>query len=149
MDVFTAACGYPGFGPQDPVLCPGVPGPDYDFGMAPTFVPGKGGDDRVVVGRKSGHVYSLSVVNGRVVWTTSVGPGGITGGLSWGIAVDESSVYFTVINGNYKTWTLQPAGLTINRSAYGAVSLATGAILWQTAVPMNGVSLGPPTVVGM
>ncbi|KAK0640710.1 hypothetical protein B0T16DRAFT_393125 [Cercophora newfieldiana] len=31
VDIFTAACGYPGFGPQDPVLCPGVPGPDYDF----------------------------------------------------------------------------------------------------------------------
>ncbi|KAK0715106.1 quinon protein alcohol dehydrogenase-like superfamily [Lasiosphaeris hirsuta] len=134
VDIFTAACGYPGFGPQDPALCPGVPGPDYDFGMAPTFVPAANGQgDRLVVGRKSGDLYSLSARDGHVLWATSVGPGGITGGLSWGIAVDDSRVYFTVINGNYETWQLQPSGRTVNRSAYGAVSLATGAILWQTA----------------
>ncbi|KAK3353319.1 quinon protein alcohol dehydrogenase-like superfamily [Lasiosphaeria hispida] len=149
VDIFTAACGYPGFGPQDPTLCPGIPGPDYDFGMAPTFVPaGNGKGDRLIVGRKSGGLYSLSAQDGHILWATSVGPGGITGGLSWGIAVDDSHVYFTVVNGNYKTWQLQPSGQTINRSAYGAVSLATGAILWQTPVPLNGVSLGPPTVVG-
>ena len=152
VDIFTAACGYPGFGPQDPVLCPGVPGPDYDFGMAPTFVPSSTSDrknDRVVVGRKSGDLYSLSAADGTVAWAVNVGPGGITGGLSWGIAVDESRVYYTVINGNYKPWTLRPGGQTSERSAYGAVALATGEILWQTPVPMSGgVSLGPPTVVG-
>lgn len=48
----------------------------------------------------------------------------------------------------YKTWTLRPSGQTITRSAYGAVSLSNGAILWQTAVPQSGVALGPPTVAG-
>ncbi|KAK0704002.1 quinon protein alcohol dehydrogenase-like superfamily, partial [Lasiosphaeria miniovina] len=152
VDIFTAACGYPGFGPQDPVLCPGVPGPDADFGMAPTFVPGAPGaaaKDKVVVGRKNGDLYALSALDGRVLWATSTGPGGITGGLSWGIAVDDSRAYFTVINSNYKTWRLSPSGPTTDRSAYGAVSLATGAILWQTPVPGAGaLSLGPPTVVG-
>ncbi len=148
VDIFTAACGYPGFGAQNTTLCPGIPGPDADFGMAPTYVPNSGGQDKVVVGRKNGDLYAISAQNGHVLWATTTGPGGITGGLSWGISVDDSRVYFTVINANYKTWQLQPSGQTINRSAYGAVSLSNGAVLWETAVPMNGVSLGPPTVVG-
>src|SRR3569833_347561 len=149
VDIFTAACGYPGFGPQNTTLCPGVPGPDSDFGMAPTFVPGgASAGDKVVVGRKSGDLYAMSAADGHILWATSTSPKGITGGLSWGIAVDDSRVYFTAINADYKTWQLQPSGQTVNRSAYGAVSLSTGAILWETAVPMNGVSLGPPTVVG-
>ena len=149
VDIFTAACGYPGFGPQNTTLCPGIPGPDSDFGMAPTFVPTPGrGVDKVVVGRKNGDILALSADGGHVLWLTSTSPKGITGGLSWGIAVDDRRAYFTAINSDYKTWNLQPSGQSANRSAYGAVSLANGEILWETAVPRNGVSLGPPTVVG-
>ncbi|KAK4215502.1 Quino protein alcohol dehydrogenase-like protein [Rhypophila decipiens] len=146
VDIFTAACGYPGFGPQSPELCPGIPGPDSDFGMAPTFVPGQ--NDKLVIGRKNGDIYALSPRDGRVLWATSTGPKGITGGLSWGIAADDSRAYFTAINSDYKTWKLQPSGRAVNRSAYGAVSLVNGRILWETSVPRNGISLGPPTVVG-
>ncbi len=151
VDIFTAACGYPNFGPQNTTICPGVPGPDSDFGMAPTFVSGGAsghGQDKIVVGRKSGDLYAFSAQNGHLLWATATNPKGITGGLSWGISVDDSRVYFTAINSDYKTWQLQPSGQTIDRSAYGAVSLTSGAILWETAVPMNGLSLGPPTVVG-
>jgi outer membrane protein assembly factor BamB len=38
--------------------------------------------------------------------------------------------------------------VAVNRSAYGAASLATGDLLWETAVPQNGVAYGPPGVVG-
>ncbi|KAK3367965.1 quinon protein alcohol dehydrogenase-like superfamily [Podospora didyma] len=151
VDMFTAACGYPNFGPQNTELCRGIPGPDSDFGMAPTFVPSSrhsGGGDKVVVGRKNGELYALSPQDGHIFWVTVTSPKGITGGLSWGIAVDDSRAYFTAINSDYKTWQLQPSGQTITRSAYGAVSLSNGAVLWETAVPRSGLSLGPPTVVG-
>ncbi|KAK3329221.1 quinon protein alcohol dehydrogenase-like superfamily [Apodospora peruviana] len=156
VDIFTAACGYPNFGPQNPDICPGIPGSSSDFGMAPTFVPSssnhhkRGGNnaDKVIVGRKNGDLYALSAQDGHVLWATSTSPQGITGGLSWGIAVDDSRAYFTAINSDYKTWQLQPSGQTIARSAYGAASLATGMILWETAVPRQGFSLSPPTVVG-
>lgn len=149
VDIFTAACGYPGFGPQNPELCPGVPGPDPDFGMAPTLVPGiePRGEDKLVIGRKNGDIYSLSTRDGHVMWATSTSPKGITGGLSWGIAVDDNRAYFTAINADYKTWQLQPSGQTVNRSAYRAVSLVDGRILRETPVPRNGISLGPPRVV--
>ncbi|KAH8888072.1 Quino protein alcohol dehydrogenase-like protein [Thozetella sp. PMI_491] len=148
VDIFTAACGYPNFGEQNTTLCPGIPGPDSDFGMAPVYVPKGGCGDKVVVGRKNGDLYAMSAQNGSILWATATNPKGITGGLSWGISVDDSQVYFTAINSDYQTWQLQPSGKTINRSAYGSASLSNGTILWETEVPMNGLSLGPPTVVG-
>lgn len=155
LDAFTAACGYPGFAPQNPALCPEIPGPDYDFGMAPTFVPGGSrsstpyGKDIVVVGQKSGILYGISAQTGRLFWSTATSPGGLAGGLSWGVAADEARAYFTAINWGNEDWALQPAGVeTVNRSGYGAVSLATGAILWEVGVPGNGTSFAPPSVVG-
>src|SRR3569833_597775 len=91
----------------------------------------------------------MSAADGHILWATSTSPKGITGGLSWGIAVDDSKVYFTAINADFKTWQQQPSGQTVNRSAYGAVSLSTGAIHRETVVPMYGVALGPPSVVGV
>lgn len=38
--------------------------------------------------------------------------------------------------------------MTINNSAYGAVSLANGTILCEMAVPNGGISFSPPSVVG-
>jgi hypothetical protein len=68
--------------------------------------------------------------------------------LSWGIAVDDSRVYFTAINSLDKVWQLEPLGQPVTRSAYGAASLSNGTLLWGTASPSNGVAYGPPTVVG-
>ncbi|KAI7779542.1 Quino protein alcohol dehydrogenase-like protein [Diaporthe eres] len=148
VDVFTAACGFPGVLPQNTTLCPAVPGPDADFGMAPVFVPSGHGAGKLFVGRKTGELYSISANDGHILWISGTSPVGVNGGLSWGISVDDSRAYFTATNSDYKTWQLQPSNQTINRSAYGAVSLSDGKILWETPVPMNGVSMGPPTVVG-
>ena len=147
VDAYVASCGYPGLAEPNVALCPQVPGPDADFGMAPAFVPGPQGDV-VVVGRKNGYVYSLLAENGTVVWATKAGPGGIGGGLAWGVAVDDSRVYYVVINTGYLEWRLTPSNITVSRSAYGAISLADGKIVWQTAVPRDGVCHAPPTVIG-
>jgi hypothetical protein len=150
LDAFSAACGFPGFSPQNKVLCPQIPGLDTDFGMAPTFIPGSSstpyGKDMVIVGQKSGILYGVSAQAGRLFWSSITGPGGLGGGLSWGIAADDSQAYFTVINTEELDFKLHPSGTTVNRSAFGALSLATGAVLWETAVPSNGTSYGPPGV---
>jgi outer membrane protein assembly factor BamB len=149
LDIWTATCGLPPFLPQNTTLCPAIPGPNSDFGMAPVYVPGNNGADKLVAGRKNGDLYSISAESGDVLWTTTTtGPKGVDGGLSWGIAVDDTRVYFTAVNSDYQTWHLQPSGQTVNRSAYGAVSLSDGRMLWETPVPINGYSAGPPTVVG-
>lgn len=145
LDVFTAACGYPGKLAQNVASCPAIPGTNSDFGMAPVYVPAR---DALFVGRKNGDLHAISARNGKILWTTSTGPDGVNGGLSWGIAADDSRVYFTVINSEYATFKLQPSGVSVNRSAYGAAALSDGKILWQTAVPNQGISMGPPTIVG-
>ncbi|KAH8902260.1 Quino protein alcohol dehydrogenase-like protein [Coniochaeta sp. PMI_546] len=136
LDAWTTACNVP----VNSELCPGTPGVDADFGMAPSFVPsgGKGGKDVVVLGQKNGNLYSISADNGAVQWATAVGPGSTSGGLSWGVAVDGKNVYFTEINAGQAAWRPQPMNSTvITNSAYGAASLLTGAIVWETPVANN------------
>ncbi|KAH8902116.1 Quino protein alcohol dehydrogenase-like protein [Coniochaeta sp. PMI_546] len=150
LDVWVLGCGIMGVA-TDPVSCPGTPGPDYDFGMAPTFVPGQGknGKDIVTVGQKSGYLYSLAADTGEVQWVTATSPGGVVGGLSWGIATDDQRVYFAGINSMARSWTLQPGNTTtVNNSVWGAASLADGKLLWETQVSNNDVAYAPPTTVG-
>lgn len=147
LDAWTTACN----APVNPELCPGTPGVDADFGMAPSFAPGggKGGKDVVVLGQKNGNLYSIGADNGAVQWATAVGPGSTSGGLSWGVAVDGKSVYFTEINTGQAAWRPQPTNNTIiTNSAYGSASLLTGTINWETPVANNMSSTTPPTAVG-
>ncbi|KAF8858643.1 Quino protein alcohol dehydrogenase-like protein [Acephala macrosclerotiorum] len=151
LDAYSAGCGYAGIVPQTQTLCPEVPGLDADFGMAPSFVTGSSstpqGKDTIVVRRKNGKVYAMSAQSGKIFWTTATSPSGIGGGLSWGIAADDNRVYFTAINSGEVPWRLVPSNESTNRSAYGVTSLKTGSILWETAVPSNGVAYKPPTIV--
>jgi hypothetical protein len=62
------------------------------------------------------------------------------------MAVDDIRVHVTAIN--CSTFPLQPSGQQNRESTYGAATLFTGAVLWETAVPKNRMSLGQPTVVG-
>jgi outer membrane protein assembly factor BamB len=68
LDAWNLACLANGAGAAN---CPGTPGPDYDFGMAPTFVPGSSstpyGKDTLIVGQKSGELWALSAQAGAVL----------------------------------------------------------------------------------
>jgi outer membrane protein assembly factor BamB len=148
LDAWTVACIKAG----NPQNCPPSAGPDADFGMAPAFVPSTNQfdpqGDLVVLGQKNGVLYSLSAENGTLLWSTQATPDGVAGGLSWGVAADHSRIYFTAINSLNVTWQLVPSNQTIQNSAYGAASLATGKLLWETQTPDNNVAFGPPSVVG-
>lgn len=151
LDAYNVACN-PTAPADTKQNCPFSAGPDADFGMAPTFVPGSNctphGLDTVVVGQKNGNLYAISAQAGRLFWSTATSPDGSDGGLSFGIAVDDSKVYFTAINFNGIAWQLQPSNRTISDSAFGAASLADGTILWDTqSMPNTSLSLVPPSVV--
>jgi len=149
IDAWNLAC-LPPFGTTNPGACPPSPGRDADFGMAPTFVPASPdtpfGEDTIVIGQKNGNLYGLSARDGKLFWATATSPDGLTGGLIWGIAVDSSAVYYTAINSLRTPWQLQD-GTKLSNGAFGAVSLTTGKILWETPVPRNSSSFVPPSVV--
>lgn len=153
LDAWVLACGTIGGSvPRNAQLCPYTPGPDADFGMAPTFIPGSVdtpyGKDTVVIGQKNGELHALSAQTGTPFWSTVTSPDGSGGGLIWGIAVDDKQVYFTAANTGLQTWQLYGSNATIQNSAYGAAELATGKLTWETASPRNSTSVVPPTVVG-
>jgi outer membrane protein assembly factor BamB len=148
LDAWTVACNSVAGSPN----CPQTPGPDADFGMAPSFVPGSPrtphGKDVLVVGQKNGILYAIEAATGKILWSVLTNPGGFAGGLSYGLAVDDRRVYFTAINLQMETWEVLPQNETINYSAWGAVALKDGAFLWGTPVPLNGTAFGPAMVVG-
>ena len=149
VDAWNLAC-LPGFGTINPGVCPPNPGPDADFGMAPTFIPASPntpyGEDTIVIGQKNGNLYGLSAQDGKLFWATATSPDGPQGGLIWGVAVDSSAIYYTAVNDLRRPWQLQD-GTKLSNGAFGAASLTTGKILWETQVPRNSSSLVLPSVV--
>lgn len=156
IDAWTGACGYGGSiqAPHKHQLaspnCPYKPGPDEDFGMAPTFVPGSQytpyGKDMLIIGQKNGNMYGLDAQAGRILWATNVAPQGNIGGLSMGIAVDQERAYYVGINSDLKNYTLLD-GNVIQYSAFGAVNINDGSLLWQTPAPSDSFAFMPPSVV--
>ena len=152
LDAWNVAC-IPGAATAgNQANCPPAPGPDADFGMAPAFVSvananTPGGKDTVVVGQKNGNLYAISAEDGSISWATSTSPDGVAGGLSWGVAVDDCQVYFTAINANSRPWDIFPSRRKINNSAWGAVSLLDGKVVWDTqSLPPTSQAYVPPTI---
>lgn len=148
LDAWNVACGS---GAANPSNCPPSPGPDADFGMAPSFIPGgKGtpqGKDTVVVGQKNGNLYAFDAKSGALFWVNPTSPDGITGGLIWGLAVDDTAIYYTAVNAGQISFRPTGASANITNSVFGAANLADGKNLWQTPVPGNEFSESVPSVV--
>ncbi|KAM7184188.1 Quinonprotein alcohol dehydrogenase-like superfamily [Naviculisporaceae sp. PSN 640] len=149
MDAWNGACIT---SPIDVKNCPAMPpGRDSDFGMAPTFVPRHANsrlkEDLVVVGQKTGVIFAFSAKTGKTIWLTDTShmQGG---GLSWGIAVDNEKVYYTLPYSNFNL------PFNTSTSIYGSLSLTNnGSITWEVPAASvsqgkNVVALQPPTVAG-
>ncbi|KAK7184823.1 hypothetical protein DPSP01_002205 [Paraphaeosphaeria sporulosa] len=155
LDAWNAACipQYFGGGPGDPPgpNCPKNIGNDTDFGMAPAFVLGSEYTPRqkdiIVAGQKNGNLYAFSAQTGTILWAINAAPGGLEGGLSWGIAVDKDTVYYTGINTDRHNFTLFPSNQTVSNSIFGAVNLKDGSPKWQIGAPRNMSSTVIPVVV--
>jgi polyvinyl alcohol dehydrogenase (cytochrome) len=121
--------------------CPVPSGPDYDFGgSGPNLFPlnaNKGDDDHHLlgIGEKSGIYWALDPDDGKVVWSTQVGPGSSLGGIEWGTATDGERIYVPVSNLNGIQYQLQPSGTWVNGGSWAALDPKTGKFLWQTGTP--------------
>jgi len=77
--------------------CPEPHGPDYDLGTSPNLVTLANGKRLLTIGQKSGMIWALDPDDdGRIVWSTRVGAGGLLGGVQWGTATDGKSVFAAV-----------------------------------------------------
>lgn len=124
-DVWNANCF------QNPKDC----GPDHDFGTIAITFKGPGGKRLVGAGQKSGWFYALDPKDGKLIWKTEVGPGGMLGGIEFGAATDGERVYAAISN--------HP-----KQGSVSALDGATGKIIWQTKSPDGKSNFGPITVTG-
>ncbi|KAK6280129.1 hypothetical protein POUND7_020396 [Theobroma cacao] len=129
--------------------CPPGPNPDADFGEAPMilsiYVNGTKRDIVAAV-QKSGFAWALDRDNGNIIWSTEAGPGGLTGGGTWGAATDEKRVYTNIANSDGKNFTLKPSTKNTTAGGWVAMDANSGQILWSTGDPSNGTASGPVTV---
>ncbi|MEO3927025.1 PQQ-binding-like beta-propeller repeat protein [Micromonosporaceae bacterium B7E4] len=143
FDEWNLAC-IPGFPPNN---CPN-PGPDHDTsdGTHLFTIPGPDGQPRKAVGagQKSGEFWMLDALTGEIIWSASVGPGSVLGGIEWGTANDGERIFFAETNNDREPYQL-PDGQTIDYSSFGALDVATGEIVWQVPEPHGGLAIGPAT----
>ena len=128
-DAYTVACRLP-----DTTNCPDSNGPDFDFGSSPILVTLPNGRRALIAGQKSGIVHAIDPDrNGQILWQTRIGKGGIHGGIQWGSAADQSSVYVALSDAGIITIP-STVGTEANPQAGGgmfALSLGKGERIWS------------------
>ncbi len=141
-------------------------GPDFDFGASPNLVNGPNGEQLVGEGQKSGVYWALDRATMKPVWNTTVGPGGVLGGILGSTAYDGTRIYgadtldgavFALTRGGSMQWTSPESGVlhlsaatiahdvlyTVDPAGFlTARDPATGAILAK-------LSLGAPSFGGV
>ncbi|RZB53715.1 Polyvinylalcohol dehydrogenase, partial [Glycine soja] len=122
---------------------------DADFGEAPmmltTYI-NQTKKDIVVAVQKSGYAWALDRNNGNIIWSTEAGPGGLTGGGTWGAATDGKTVYTNIVNSDAKNFTLAPSNVITTAGGWVAMDARNGRVLWSTANPSNSTANGPVSV---
>jgi polyvinyl alcohol dehydrogenase (cytochrome) len=139
-DNFVMGCNPPNPSPN----CPNPMGPDHDFGASAVLVSRPFGGQVLVAGQKSGLVYGFNPDDGRLLWTTRVGEGSALGGVEWGIASDNKSVYvpnsdvIQLLNAAAIAQGKAPPGTeagSAGKPGLTALDPKTGKIRWQAAAP--------------
>ncbi len=91
-DIFNSGCGPNP--PPDRLNCVSdTVYRDVDFGASVILAERADGSDVVLAGQKSGSVWALEPETGEVIWRTSLGTGGPLGGVHWGIAYADDTVF--------------------------------------------------------
>jgi polyvinyl alcohol dehydrogenase (cytochrome) len=95
-------------------------GPDFDFGAAANLFNAPDGQHLVGEGQKSGVYWALDRATMKPVWNTTVGPGGILGGILGSTAYDGTRIYgadtldgqvFALTRGGSMPWSSPETGV--------------------------------------
>jgi polyvinyl alcohol dehydrogenase (cytochrome) len=107
-------------------------GPDLDFGASPNLLVGRGGQQLVGEGQKSGTYWALDRATLQPVWHTTVGPGSPVGGFLGSTAYDGTRIYGTnTLSG--QVFALAPDG------SMPWQSLDPGGLHWAPSTVAHGV----------
>ncbi len=117
-------------------ICPNPVGPDYDFGSSPILATRSDGKQVILAGQKSGILYAMDPDDrGKTLWKVQVGPGSMGGGIVWGSAADQETVYVPIANRS--------------DSSLSALRIADGALLWHKPAPAGVCSWGTRGCAGV
>jgi len=111
--------------------CPKQNGPDFDFGAPPVLLTLSSGRDVLLAGQKSGFVYALDPDRkGALIWKKRIGLGGFAGGVHWGMAAHDDTLYAPNADTNFiNKWKgKRTPGLY-------ALKAETGDQIWFTPAP--------------
>ncbi|MDZ4759964.1 MAG: PQQ-binding-like beta-propeller repeat protein, partial [Alphaproteobacteria bacterium] len=103
---------------------------DVDFGASLILGTLKSGKDVLYAGQKSGTVWALEPDTGKVIFQRNIGTGTALGGIHWGIAFDNDTIYAPISN----IGVALPGGPPIDpalKSGLYAVDATDGRIKWM------------------
>ena len=81
--------------------CPEENGPDHDFGAPPILFTLSDKRDVVLAGQKSGEVMAINPDNGKLLWKNKISLGGIIGGVHWGMAAANDTLFVPITDTSY------------------------------------------------
>jgi polyvinyl alcohol dehydrogenase (cytochrome) len=118
--------------------CPENSGEDLDFGGGAPVMRKIGNKDVLIAGQKSGVVWALDPDQmGKVLWSTRVGAGGALGGIEFGSAYDDRTVYASISDvGNPK-----------GKPGLYAIRIVDGKVQWSSPAPANAGDPAQPQAV--
>ena len=133
-DAYNGACNS-----RTPANCPDKEGSDFDFGQPPILVALDGGKRALVIAQKSGVVHAIDPdAEGRILWQTRVGEGGLLGGSQWGSAADNQRIYVAISDAVLHSFVdaAAPGGHRIaldpkKGGGLHAIDLKSGRIVWS------------------
>jgi polyvinyl alcohol dehydrogenase (cytochrome) len=101
-----------------------------DFGSSPILIDLPEGHQMLVAGQKSGVVHGLDPdQNGKIVWQTRIGHGGVLGGILWGMSTHDGLVFAPLSDADWRN-PREGGGLF-------ALDAATGKVVWHTPPPAS------------
>ena len=125
-DAWNIACGMNG--PN----CPENPGPDHDVGPSTILRTLPDGRRVIIAGAKSSKVHALDPdKNGAVLWTDQLGRGGALGGIEWGMAADDTTVYVPLSDLSFGTDMMAGKPSPAAGGGLFAYRFADGKRLWH------------------
>jgi polyvinyl alcohol dehydrogenase (cytochrome) len=103
---------------------------DVDFGASMVLGRLANGRDVLFAGQKSGTAWALNPDTGEVIWRREIGTGGALGGIHWGIAFANDTLYVPISNIGRQLPGGPPIDPALKAGMY-ALNAATGEIKWM------------------